>query len=495
MNSRIIIGVLIALLGLSCEEEPLPPSNAQFPDNVANILNTNCAVSGCHEGNSPQENLDLSNWDQAFEGSDFGAVIIPYAPNWSHLFQHLNTYSDLGVQAEPRMPLSGDALGRDQVLTIRDWINAGAQDKSGTYKWALQESRSEDKLFSLCAGSDLIAVTDLENNLIMRFIEVGQLEGVNESPHFIALSPDKRFVYVSLLRGSLVEKYRTDTYERVGRVEVGESPALIEVDPTGNFLIISHWNATSGTPKLSLLDANSMGIISQVMGSAELLSFGHGMATHADFSILYVVANEGNYYAKYAISPSGLQEIDKILIDPEVSPFAQATRAYQPYHCLLSPEGDRLFISCSATNEVRVFDTSNDQLISTIPTGEFPRLMAFDTNENRLFVACAKEENFSEQGSMRGCVSVLDADNLVPIQEIYRLGHRPHGIGISQERGLLFVSSENNGNGNEDPPHHFIEGLAGTPGKYNVVDLQSLTLLREEETEIGVFPNALVIID
>ena len=494
MDYRFLVGIL-TLFWVSCEEESIPTSDFQFPDDVQSILNTHCAVSGCHEGNSPPENLSLSHWEKAFEGSDFGAVIVPYAPNWSHLFQHLNTFADLGVRAEPRMPLSGDALSRDQVLTIRDWINSGAQDKSGIYRWALQESRSESKLFTLCAGSDLIAVTDLEKNLIMRFIEVGQLEGVNESPHFIAPSPDGKFVYVTLLRGSLVEKYRTDTYEMVGRVEVGESPALIEVDPSGAYLIISHWNATSGTPKLSLLNANSMEIINQVKGSAELLSFGHGMAANADFSTLYVVANEGNYYAKYTIESSGLQEIDKILIDPEASPFAQATRAYQPYHSLLSPDGSKLFISCSATNEVRVFDTSDDQLIATIPTGEFPRLMAYDSQRNRLFVACAKEENFSEQGSMRGCVTLIDADNLVHIQEIFRLGHRPHGIGISQDRDLLFVSSENNGNGNEDPPHHFIEGLAGTPGKYNIVDLQSLTLLREEETEIGVFPNALVIID
>ncbi|MEM6631333.1 MAG: hypothetical protein AAF694_16755 [Bacteroidota bacterium] len=495
MRNRYLAGLLITLIGWSCTHEPFEPASSQFPSEVATIFSSNCAISGCHVGDSPPENLNLSSWDRAFQGSDFGAIVIPYAPNWSHLFQHTNTYSDLGVQAEPRMPPSGDALGRDQVLTIREWIEAGAVDKTGTYRWALQETRSDDKLFSLCAGSDLIAVTDLETNLIMRFVEVGQLEGVNESPHYIALSPDNRFMYVTLLQGSLVEKYRTDTYERVGRVEVGESPALIEVDPLGNYLIISHWNATNSTPKLSLLDANTLEILNQVRGSAELLSFGHGMATNSDFSLLYVVANEGNYYAKYAVDPSGLQEIDKILIDPEASPFAQATRAYQPYHSLLSPDGSKLFISCSATNEVRVFNTASDQLITTIPTGEFPRLMAYDSQENRLFVACAKEENFSEQGSMRGCVSVIDAVGLSKIREIYRLGHRPHGIGISKDRRLLFVSSENNGNGNEDPPHHFIEGLAGTPGKYNVVDLQTLGLLREEETEIGVFPNALVVID
>ena len=491
---KVLFLVGLALVGnVACKHEPFLSNTSDFPLAVAQIMEANCSVSGCHIGNSAPENLDLSSWDKAFRGSDFGAVIIPKAPNWSHLFQHLNTYEELGVRAEPRMPPNGEALPQADVLTIREWIGNGAKNSGGNGRWDAQESRSNGKLFSLCAGSDLIAVTDLESNLLMRFFEVGQLPEVNESPHYIALSPQNDFLYITLLQGNRVEKYRTDTYEKVGSVEVGESPALIEVDPSGKSLIISHWNATSGSPKLTLLDANSLEIVDQIVGSRELLSFGHGMAATQDFTTLYIVANEGNYYAKYEITETALREIDKILIDPENSPFAQATTTYRPYHCLLSPDESHFFVSCSETNEVRIFDTTNDQLISKIPTGEFPRLMTFDSIANRIFVACAKEENFSEQGSMRGCVSVIDAENLIFIQNIYRLGHRPHGIGLSSERNLLFVSSENNGAGSEDPPHHFLEGISGTPGKYNLVDLTNLQLLRDEETEIGVFPNALVV--
>lgn len=483
------------LINLSCQHEPFSSRVSDYPVQVAQIVETSCAVSGCHVGESAPENLDLSSWDKAFEGSDFGAVIIPGAPDWSHLFQHLNTYEELGAMAEPQMPPNGNFLSREEVITIREWISEGAKSAEEKGRWDRKETQTGGKLFNLCAGSDLIAVTDLETNLLMRFIEVGEIPDLEESPHYIALSPQKDFLYLTLLQGNRVEKYRTDTYEKVGSVEVGESPALIEVDPSGKYLIISHWNATSNSPKLSLLDAQSLQVVHQLIGSRELLSFGHGMAATSDFSLLYIVANEGNYYAKYEISAQGFIEVDKILIDPDNSPFAQATTAYRPYHCLLSPDESTFFVSCSETNEVRVFDTATDTLRTQIPTGDFPRLMTYDEVDQRIFIACAKEENVAEQGSMRGCVSVIDANSLSFVQNIYRLGHRPHGIGVSPGKRQLFVSSENNGRGSEDPPHHFVQGIGGTPGKYNIVDLNSLQILREEETEIAVFPNALVVVE
>ena len=483
------------LLAISCKHDPFTTKGSDYPAQVAQIVESSCALSGCHVGENAPEDLDLSSWSKAFEGSDFGAVIIPQAPNWSHLFQHLNTYEELGAMAEPRMPPNGDFLSQEEVVTIREWISEGAKSAEGRGRWDLQATRSTGKLFNLCAGSDLIAVSDLESNLLMRFIEVGEIPDLEESPHYIALSPQKDFLYITLLQGNRVEKFRTDTYEKVGSVEVGESPALIEVDPSGRYIIISHWNATSNSPKLSLLDAQSLQVVDQLIGSRELLSFGHGMAASSDFSLLYIVANEGNYYAKYEISDQGFREIDKFLIDPENSPFAQATTAYRPYHCLLSPDESKFYVSCSETNEIRVFDTSTDTLLAQIPTGDFPRLMTFDEVDQRIFVACAKEENPAEQGSMRGCVSVIDANSQTFLQNIYRLGHRPHGIGVSQDRRLLFVSSENNGRGSEDPPHHFVEGIGGTPGKYNVVDLNTLQLLPDKETELAVFPNALVIVE
>ena len=489
---RISVGLSVISLFLitaCCDDDPV--ISAGYPDDVDQIIVSSCAIDDCHKGPNSPEGLDLSSWDLAFNGSDFGAILIPYDAQWSHLFQHLNTFEDLGIRATPVMPVApAETLSRTDVLTIKEWIERGAPDKNGRLRWQAEEEKNTGKLFALAAGSDLVAVADLASNLVMRVVPVGASEGELEAPHYIRISPDKAFFYVTLIRGTAVEKYRTDTYEKVGRVIIGPDPALIQLNEDGSRMVISHYNNTGGSPKLTLIDAQSMEVLDELIGGGDLLSFPHGMAAPADFSKIYVVAGQGNYYAKVLIeNDQFVPPIDQVLVDPANTFFPQASVAYKPYHCYLDATNNRFFVSCSETDEVRIFDTNSDSLIAAIPTGEFPRLMDYDPIDQRLFVACANESN-PAQGSRKGCVSVIDVNQNQLLQNIYNLGHRPHGVSIDQQTRRLFVSSENTGG--IDPPHHPTTDV-GPPGKYNIVDLTTLEVLTGEETEIPVFPNALVV--
>lgn len=482
-------GCLMLLLG-ACESEYMEEATG-YPQAVEALLVNTCATEGCHSGPNAQENLNLDSWQTLYEGSDFGAVLIPYSTEWSHLFQHLNTYEDLGIMATPVMPPVGEPFSREEVETIKNWINSGAPDRDGNFFWAAQEQRGSGKVFALCAGSDLIAVADLASNRVMRMVPVGDLEGFIEAPHYIQISPDGAFMYVTLISGGVLEKYRTDNYERVARLELGPDPALIQMNPSGSRAVISHWNNTPGTPKLSLVDLEQMSIVQQVSGDGELLSFGHGLAATSDFSTLYVVANEGNYYSKYSMNETGFFSEEKVLLDPAASPVPQASTQFKPYHCFLQEEKGLFFVSCNTTHEVRVYQTANDSLIARIPTGTYPRLMDYDPVDELLYVACRDEVNPPKYGSILGCVSVIDVNELSWVKNIYGLGHRPHGVSVAAQGRKLFVSSENVGG--VDPPHHPLDGTSGPPGKYHIVDLNTLEVLPDSETEIAVFPNALVV--
>lgn len=488
------ICTLIFLTTSACEHNgPDPVVESNYPVNIGEIVMASCATSGCHVAPNPPVDLNLSTWTGAMAGSDFGAVLIPGSPEWSHFIQHINTFDDLGVRAAPVMPPESTAapLSREAVESVKAWIENGAPNVDGTTRWAEQETRSSGKLFTLCQGNDLIAVTDLETNLVMRMVSVGQIDGQVEAPHFLRMSPDKQFLYLTLIGGTAVEKYRTDTYELVGRVEVDSDPALIQLNASGTRAVISHYNSsTTPLSRLTMLNLEDMSIVDEVIATSDLLASGHGMAANSDFSTLYVVANSGNYYAKWDIDENGFIDHEEIAIDPLNSPSPQESITYKPYHCFLTPDEDKLFISCSETNEVRVFSTANDSLIATIPVGLFPRLMEYDTESDQLFIACAKQESFPDQGSMKGCVSVVNVSTMSFVQNIYRLGHRPHGLGVDAGRRRLYVSSENTGG--IDPPHHALDGT-GPPGKYNIVDLNTLQVLTEEETEVAVFPSSLVI--
>lgn len=477
------------LLAVACEDPP--EIETGYPEEVEAIMVNNCATEVCHKGNTSPENLDLSSWELTFKGSDFGAILIPYDSQWSHLFQHLNTFEEEGIRATPVMPPSPAApLALEDVLVIKEWISRGAPDKNGRFRWQEAEQQGTDKLFALAAGSDLVAVADLTSNLVMRMVSVGDIENELEAPHYIQISPDKEFFYVTLIRGSAVEKYRTDNYEKVGRLAIGPDPALIQLNGDGSRMVISHYNNTDGTSKLTLIDAANMIILDEIIGGGEVLSFPHGMAAPADFSEIFVVAGQGNYYAKVKIeNDQFIPPLDQVLVDPVSSTFPQVSLTYKPYHCYLDESSNRFFVSCSETDEVRIFNTETDEFIASVPTGEFPRLMDYDAVDQRLYVACANESN-PIQGSKRGCVSVIDIPNASLVQNIFQLGHRPHGVSIDPFTRRLFVSSENTGG--LDPPHHPTTDV-GPPGKYHVVDMNNLEVLFEEETEIPVFPNALVI--
>ncbi|MEZ4826266.1 MAG: hypothetical protein R3C61_08225 [Bacteroidia bacterium] len=488
--------IAVCFLLFSCGHEfPAEKDILQsgYPEDVAEIILSNCAINTCHSGPESPEDLDLSSWNRLYDGSTFGAVLIPGSPRWSHFFQHINTFDDLGIRATPVMPpdSAGQPLNRESVLRLRDWIERGGNNREGQSFWAGQETRSEGKLFSLCAGSDLIAVTDIATNLIMKMIPVGQYPGDLEAPHFIVLSPDKQHLYVTLIEGGLVEKYRTDNYAFEGRVTVGSAPSIIHLNQEGTRAVITHWNASGAAAKLTMINTTDMTIVEQIKASGDFLSFPHGMEITHDFRTLYVGANEGNYYSKLEIDENGFISEEKFPVDPVNSPVPFANTLYKPYQLFLTPDETELFISCNASGEVRVFDTATDTLKAVIAVGSGPRLMAYDPESNRLFVACRNQESFADQGSLQGCVSVIDVARLSFVKNIYRVGHRPHGVGIDVKRRRLYISSENTGG--VDELHHPLQGNSQPPGKYNVVDLNSLNVLRTMETEIAEFPNALIV--
>ncbi|MEZ4774385.1 MAG: beta-propeller fold lactonase family protein [Bacteroidia bacterium] len=486
---------ILTLFLFSCEHDY--PSDqdiisSAYPEAVGQIILANCAINTCHAGPDSPENLDLTSWQRMYNGSSFGAVLIPGSPRWSHIFQHINTYEDLGIRATPVMPPdSSGVLTREDILVMREWIESGGKNRLGESFWATQETQSGGKLFTLCAGSDLIAVTDIRTNLVMRMIPVGQYPEDLEAPHFITLSPDKLYLYVTLIEGGLVEKYRTDNYEFAGRVTVGAAPSIIQLNSDGTRAVVTHWNAAGAAAKLSMINTEDMTIVEQIKASSDFLSFPHGMEITADFRTLYVGANEGNYYSKLEINENGFVGEEKYPVDPVNSPVPFANSAYKPYQLFLTPDESTLFVSCNASDEVRVFDTATDTLIAAIPVGDGPRLMTYDPVTDRLFVACRNQENFAEQGSLQGCVSVIDVGNRSFVQNIYRVGHRPHGVGVDITNRRLYISSENTGG--VDELHHPLQGNSQPPGKYNMVDLNTLLVLRNQETEIAEFPNALVV--
>lgn len=480
-------GAIVVLWSCRGVEAPTVSEASGFPEPVARILVQKCA--GCHgssqspsfsHGHSGGEanpspaptSLNLSRWDSLFYGyqGEVG-MAVPFTPAWSHLLWQVNPYPTEGPTAQPLMPPptpdSSNLLSPAEIQTLRRWIAEGAPNRNGEIPWAHRRHTSSRKVFVCAAGSDLIAVLDADTYHLMHYIPVGIYPGAIESPHYIQLSPDRRYLYVTLISGAAIEKYRTDTYEKVGRVEVGPDPAHIEFSADGRYAVITHFTTTAPV-KLTLLDAENLQILDELHDpTGQIIARPHGLWISPDFRYAYVTANAGNYLTKVEISPDRRHFVDFTQIPVVRGALPQPDTRWGPYQILVEPTGRYYFVSCDASNEVRVFRQSDDSLVAIIPTAAAPKLMTY--LDGLVYVACLKASASGLQGQKLGAIAVIDAENLRLLTHIYNLGHLPRGIGADPVRKQLFVSFENTA-GN-DPPHHYVEGLPGSPGKVYVVEV------------------------
>lgn len=182
-------GSLAVLCFASCKHSPqyttpvTPEDN--FPPEIGKIITTKCATAGCHNAASYQTSgggLLLDSWQHLFDGGNTGAVIVPFSAENSSLLYFTNTHEDLGPipPDEMKMPLNSPPLSREEYMTLRDWVMAGAPDKNGNIPFA-SNAATRQKVYVLHQGCDYVSVIDAEKNVVMRCIPVGILPTIEIS--------------------------------------------------------------------------------------------------------------------------------------------------------------------------------------------------------------------------------------------------------------------------------------------------------------------------
>ncbi|MBO6516270.1 MAG: cytochrome c [Bacteroidia bacterium] len=114
IDARIVALALCITAVWGCEKETPVPYECDgliptYSEDVKKIMDTNCALSGCHDSNSKKSGRDYSTYEgvSADAGNDafMGSV------------QHLNGYS--------AMPKNGDKLTEEQLKILSCWITNG----------------------------------------------------------------------------------------------------------------------------------------------------------------------------------------------------------------------------------------------------------------------------------------------------------------------------------------------------------------------------------
>jgi mono/diheme cytochrome c family protein len=93
------------------------------------LLTTKCQV--CHNDRSSASGLSLSSAAAMRKGGKRGPAVVPGNPDRSLLYRLING-------GKPAMPLQGVALSKEQVETIRSWIEQGAPWVDPQQWWSLR---------------------------------------------------------------------------------------------------------------------------------------------------------------------------------------------------------------------------------------------------------------------------------------------------------------------------------------------------------------------
>jgi DNA-binding beta-propeller fold protein YncE len=474
--------LLLNVTLVSCRKDKGAVNYGEFPADVGRIMGTTCAVSGCHNAaSSPAAgHLNLESWVSMFRGSSSGSPVIPYSSKFSSLCYYINTYPELGLQAEPLMPLNGRALTFAQVKLIKDWIDAGAPDVKGKVMWADDPLRK--KLYAVNQGCDVVTVFDSETQLPMRYIEVGR-PGVNDTPHQVRVSPDGKFWYVIFINFNMMEKYRCSDDAFVGRIPLSPLAAGTSTLPTNDALNWNVFDISRDSKRAYCVSWTNNGHVAAVnLETEKLLHFTgglsnpHAVVIHPDQTKIYVAAQTGNYITE--IDTGFTFSNDFSLNGQAVSQLS----SLDPHDMLLSADDANILITCQKSNEVRVFHLASGMVnAGPISTGYFPQEIVYARATNQYFVSCPYDVSVANS---QGLIVRLDGNNLSNTAMV-PCGYQPHGIAVDEKKKLLYVLSRNI-QANGPAPHHS-SICSGRNGFVNFIDLNTFKV-QAKKYELSVDP-------
>jgi DNA-binding beta-propeller fold protein YncE len=292
-------------------------------------------------------------------------------------------------------------------------------------------------------------------------------------PHGVAVAPDGRHFYVTTAHGfpfGSIWKYSTVGDSLLGRIELGNFPATLQLTPDGQYAYVvnfnlhgdmvpssvsivyvpdlvevarvttctmphgsrinpqgtKHYSACMMDDMLVEIDTRTLGVSRHFLLRKGVEHGGEGAPTHAAGA--HATHHAGGAGTPHAAMPA-----------PTCSPtWAQP-----------SADGGDVFVACNAANEILVVDAASWTLERRFPAGPGVYNLAV-TRDGRLLVATNKKGQ---------SVSVFDAAAGTELARIATARRIPSGLVVSPDDRYAFVT---------------LEGVGAEPGTVEVVDLRAL---------------------
>lgn len=464
---RLVLALTVAVSVSACAMTNAQPTSTALPaadedaivfsDDVLPVLQDRFAPLLAQE-----EGLSLDSWETLMDGSDHGAVVIPFDPDGSLLLRLATELPE-----DHALRPAADRISDEEIALVRQWIEQGARNDAGEAPFG----DAGPLLYTTNQGAATVSVIDMTRNQVIRTVNLQALGfGPQAKPHHVAVEPDGSHWYLSLIGENRVLKFNRDN-ELVGQVAF-EVPGMLALDAASDRLLVGRsMSAVNPPTRIGIVERGAMRVEeidvfyprphALAVGPAGTVAYSASLAenrlaavdTEAEAAELLSLGGDTQTFVQFAIAPSG----DEMVAGGQVSgqllffdlsdpmaPQVTDTLAVpaMPWHPLYTPDGRYIYFGSKGANAVTVVDAEQRKVAAVIeapgiaePHGSAIRpdgRYVYISNNNRKGTYTPRYP-FGEPAET-GTVTVIDTATNEVVQVI-EVGTYPTGLGAPTPAG------------------------------------------------------------
>jgi DNA-binding beta-propeller fold protein YncE len=275
-------------------------------------------------------------------------------------------------------------------------------------------------------------------------------------PHGIAVSPDKKYLYVSVGHGrpdGSVWKLKTGTDEVVRFAPLGLFPATTDISRDGAFIYVANANFHGDMvpSSISVVATDEMAEVKRVT----TCTMPHGSRLNPQGTKHYSACMMDDLLAEIDTQTFEVSRYFMLSAGKEMGmsgapgkPMKMSDLTCVPTWAQPSNDGSEIYVACNKANDIVVVDAASWKMTRRFPAGTGVYNLAM-TKDGRLVATNKKGQS----------VSVFDRKSGKELARIPTKRKVVHGAVVTPDNRYAFIS---------------VEGIGSDPGTVEVIDLNSL---------------------
>ncbi|MEJ7810437.1 MAG: YncE family protein [Gemmatimonadaceae bacterium] len=319
---------------------------------------------------------------------------------------------------------------------------------------------------------------------IDRETSVGVMPTDLDGPHGVAVSPDGRYYYVTTAHGTpfgSLWKYATRNDSLIGRVELGNFPASMQVSPDGDYVYAVNFNLHGDMVPSSVSVVMTDGLVEVARITTCTMPHGSRMnpqgtkqysACMMDDMLVEVDTRTFGVSRHFMLAKGGEHGMAGAPRHRDAAMHGSAGHtagghdgaagaggastpgavSCSPTWAQPSADGSKVYVACNKSNEIVEVDATTWAVGRRLPAGDGVYNLAV-THDGRRLIATNKRGQ---------SVSVFDLSSGKEVARLATKRKVVHGAAVSADDRYVFIS---------------VEGIGSEPGTVEIVDLRALRVV------------------